>query len=397
MCGIAGILHTDGAPVSADALATMLAALAHRGPDGSGTSVRGALGLGHRRLAIIDPAGGRQPLTSMDGAIEAVVNGEIYNYRELTAELSAKGHRFATRCDSEVVVHAYAEWGDAGLERLRGMYALAIADHRRGRLLLARDPFGIKPLHWLRQGTRVAFASELQALRTVPGLDWRLDRTAIDQYLQLQYIPAPRTAFQDVSKLEPGERVAFAFAGGAMERRRHLPPAFAPEGDRPLAAWLEEAAATLDESVRAHLVSDVPFGAFLSGGVDSSLVVGAMARALGRPVRTFSIGFADAHGAIDAVHDETRHAEAVARRWGTEHQMELVTPASFSVLPELVRHHGEPFGDSSAVPTDAVARLARRSVAMVLSGDGADELFAGYDSYRDWWRWLRGDGVPPLR
>jgi asparagine synthase (glutamine-hydrolysing) len=382
MCGIAGILRLDGAPADAGALARMLTALAHRGPDGEGIEAAGPGALGHRRLAIIDPAGGRQPLLNEDGSMGLVCNGEIYNYRALRAELEGHGHRFRSASDSEVALHAYEQWGEAGVERLRGMFALAVMDWGRQRLFLARDALGIKPLLWLQGDGFVAFASELQALRTLDGVRWRIDREALDLYLRLHHIPAPATIFAGVAKLAPGTRLTISCAGGAGEPQRWWRPRFAPLAGRTAEQWSAAAAAALDESVASHLVADVPVGAFLSGGLDSAAVVAAMAVAGVAPLRTFTIGFAEQE------FDERGPAAAVAARWGAEHHHEEVRLDALELLPGLVRHFGEPFGDSSAVPAFYAARLARGSVKVVLSGDGGDELFAGYDHHRDWLRWL---------
>ena len=387
MCGIAGILNTDAAPVSRDVLSSMTASLAHRGPDGAGMELRDSVGLGHRRLAIIDLAGGQQPLSNEDGQVWITFNGEIYNYRELRAELEAKGHQFRTHSDTETIVHAYEEWGDACVERLRGMFAFAVLDWRRRRLFLARDQLGIKPLYYFHDARCFAFASELQALRHVPGFRAELDLQAIDEYLWLQYIPAPRTAFRQVKKLSAGHRLSISLDGQLTEPQEYWRLDFAVKQHRSEAEWIETLEATLRDSVRAHLVSDVPFGAFLSGGVDSSAVVAYMAQILERPVRTFSIGFDEAE------FNELEYAAQAAKRWGTEHHVEMVKPDALAILPQLVRHYGEPFGDSSAIPTYYVCQMARRFVPMVLSGDGGDEAFGGYDSYRAWLGWLNYDGV----
>ncbi len=387
MCGIAGILNTNGAPVSRDVLSAMTTTLAHRGPDGFGLELRDSVGLGHRRLAIIDLAGGQQPLSNEDGQVWITFNGEIYNYRELRAELESKGHSFRTHSDTETIVHAYEEWGDSCVERLRGMFAFAIMDWRRRRLFLARDQLGIKPLYYFQNTRCFAFASELQALRHVPGFPAELDLQAIDEYLWLQYIPAPRTAFRGVKKLSTGQRLSISFDGQLAGPEEYWRLDFAAKQHRTEAEWIEALEATLRDSVRAHLVSDVPFGAFLSGGVDSSAVVAYMAQILEQPVRTFSIGFDEVE------FNELEYAAKAAQRWGTEHHVELVKPDALAILPRLVRHYGEPFGDSSAVPTYYVCQMARRFVPMVLSGDGGDEAFGGYDSYRAWLGWLNYDGV----
>jgi asparagine synthase (glutamine-hydrolysing) len=387
MCGIAGILQTDSTPVSRDVLSAMIAALAHRGPDGEGLEVRESVGLGNRRLAIIDLEGGKQPLSNEDGDVWITFNGAIYNYRELRGELESKGHCFRTRSDTETIVHAYEEWGDACVERLRGMFAFAVMDWRRRRLFLARDQLGIKPLYYLHDAHCFAFASELQALRQVPSFRPELDLQAIDEYLWLQYIPAPRTAFRHVNKLAAGHRLSITFDGHLTGPEEYWRLDFAPKQDRSEAEWIEALEETVRDSVAAHLVADVPFGVFLSGGVDSSAVVAYVAQILSQPVRTFSIGFDEAE------FNELEYAAQAARRWGAEHHVEMVRHDALAILPQLVRHYGEPFGDSSAVPTYYLCQMARRFVPMVLSGDGGDEAFAGYNSYRAWLGWLHYDGV----
>lgn len=384
MCGIAGLLHTDGRPASPAVLQAMTAALAHRGPDGQGIECLGPAGLGHRRLAIIDLEGGRQPLANEDGTLWITYNGELYNYRQLRPVLESLGHRFRTQSDTEVILHAYEQWGDRCVERFRGMFAFGICDTGRGRLFLARDHLGIKPLYWLHQGRQFAFASELQALRQVPGLRWEIDREAVGQYLRLQYIPAPETIFHGVHKLPPACRMAVSFEGRIAGPEEYWHLEFRPHRRRSQAEWIEALDDVLRDSVRAHLVADVPFGAFLSGGVDSSAVVAYMAELLGRPVRTFTIGFEEAQ------YNELPYAAEAARQCGTEHQVEVVRPDALAILPELVRCYGEPFGDSSAVPTYYVSRLARASVPMVLSGDGGDETFAGYGTHREWMGMMAG-------
>jgi len=395
MCGIAGILSFQPAAVDdlRRSIEAMTASLAHRGPDGYGYHVSddGRAALGHRRLAIIDPDGGAQPLCNEDANVWITYNGELYNFHELRETLEGKGHEFKTRSDTEVVVHAYEQWGDACVERFRGMFAFCVVDFRTGRFLLARDHLGIKPLYYMQTGDSVTFASELQALRAAGPWRADIDVEAMDQYLWLQYIPAPRTIYRQVRKLPPACRLSGSLNGqiGSPEEFWRLD--FTPVRRRSEAELLEELDEVLRDSVRAHLVSDVPFGAFLSGGIDSTVIVTYMAELLDRPVRTFTIGFEEAD------FSELQYAQQVADRWGTEHHHEIVRPNSCDVLSDLVRHYGEPFGDVSAVPTYYVCRSARRSVPMVLSGDGGDEAFAGYGTYCGWMGWLKGLGRPTLR
>ncbi|HEX6096073.1 MAG TPA: asparagine synthase (glutamine-hydrolyzing) [Thermoanaerobaculia bacterium] len=375
MCGIAGFVRLDGAPADAREGTAMSDRIRHRGPDGDGTWTDGPAALGHRRLAIIDPAHGEQPVANEDGTLWIVYNGELYNFRELRAELESRGHRFRTHCDTEVVVHAYQEWGERCLDRMRGMYAFAIRDRRNATVFLARDRFGIKPLIYASTPDRIAFASELQCFDALPGYEPSVDLQAVDLYLQFQYIPAPYTIFREARKLPAAHWMRVHDNGRVEGPHRYWNLEFHPDESVSEAEWLERLDAALRETVTAHLVSDVPFGAFLSGGVDSSTVVAYMSEVLRHPVKTFSIGYDESE------YDESRYAREVARRFGTEHHEEIVRPDALGVLPELVRHYGEPMADSSAIPTYYVSRLAARHVKMVLSGDGGDELFAGYTSY----------------
>jgi asparagine synthase (glutamine-hydrolysing) len=386
MCGICGILNMNGSPVEEAVLRSMNAAITHRGPDGDGIHLQGPVGLGHRRLAIIDPECGAQPMANEDGTAWITYNGEIYNFKELRADLQTRGHAFRTQSDTEMVLHAYEEWGTDCLQRFRGMFAFAIADFRRRELFLARDPMGIKPLFYFYKKGIFGFASELLALRAIPGVEWRTDLRAVDQYLYLQYIPAPRTIYHDTCKLRPAHFLTVPFSGPPSRPERYWRLRFQPVR-RQEADLLAELDLVLSQAVNMHLVSDVPFGAFLSGGIDSSAVVGYMARTLDRPVKTFSIGFEE-----ESL-NELPYARQVAKKWQTEHHEEIIKADGLAILPELVKHYGEPFGDPSAVPTYYISRMARKSVSMVLSGDGGDEAFGGYNSYRNWLRWLGKIGM----
>jgi len=379
MCGIAGILTlVPGQRIDARALPLMAAQLVHRGPDDEGRYVdpQGRCGLAFRRLSIIDLAAGHQPLTSEDRTIWLVFNGEIYNYRELRSELEAQGHTFATQSDSEVIVHLYEQHGEACLARLAGMFAIALWDERRGRLFLARDRLGKKPLTYAVHEGRLYFASEAKAILALPEVPRTLDPQSLHRYLIFQYVPAPHSIYQGFRKLLPGHYLTID-----VEQ---------PFDDRPRAYWrlapatfagtYADAKARLGElltaAVRKRLIADVPLGAFLSGGMDSSIVV-ALMRELGvSPLRTFSIGFSDAR------YDETAYARLVAERFATEHHEHLVTPQAREILATLAYHYDEPFADSSAIPTYYVARWARQSVTVALTGDAGDECFAGYDRYR---------------
>jgi asparagine synthase (glutamine-hydrolysing) len=361
----------------------MTSALKHRGPDGEGFWVEKNIALGHRRLSIIDLLSGKQPMCNEDGTIWITFNGEIYNFLELRSDLSEKGHLFKTKSDTEVIVHAYEEWGDECVNRLRGMFAFAMVDRKNGRIFLARDHLGIKPLFYYVDDVSFAFASEIQALKTIKGARFDLDLQGIDQYLCLQYIPAPRTVYNQVKKLPPAHRMSIRFDGKIADPEPYWNINFSPDYRKSPDEWLEELDSVIQESVKSHLISDVPFGAFLSGGIDSSTIVAYMSQILEKPVKTFSIGFKEED------YNELHYAEIAAKRFGTEHYSEIVKPDALGILPRLVQNYGEPFGDSSAIPTYYVSQLARRHVTMVLSGDGGDELFAGYNSYSAWLNHIR--------
>jgi asparagine synthase (glutamine-hydrolysing) len=356
----------------------MTAAIAHRGPDGFGFLRRENVALGHRRLAIIDPEGGRQPMSGGDESVWITYNGEMYNYLELREELRRKGHEFVTNCDTEVVIHAYQEWGADCVKKFRGMFAFGLADFRNRKLFLARDHFGIKPLYYRVGAGYLAFASELAALRKVDAAAPSGSLWALELYLRYQYIPTPHTIYHDAFKLPPASYLLIDFDGKHGEPVKYWDLNFRAEKGVSDKEWEERADAVITDSVKAHLVADVPFGVFLSGGIDSSLVALKMSQILERPVQAFAIGFKEER------YSELAFARQVAERCGIELHTEVVEDDSLSFLPELIAHYGEPFGDSSAVPTWHVSRLARERVPMVLSGDGGDEGFAGYYSYANW-------------
>lgn len=380
MCGIVGFSFPDSPDAAKRVLKDSVESLRHRGPDGTGTLVRDRIALGHSRLAIIDLSGGAQPMQSEDGKHAITFNGEIYNYRELRNDLMGKGHTFRTQSDTEVILAAYREWGKACVQRLRGMFAFGIADYDARMLFLARDHLGIKPLLYAQIGNQFAFASEFQALRRLPWLDKALDidLQGIHEFLRLMYIPAPRSGFKQIQKLLPGHCMEVFVDAPKCAPERYWRLKFSPDRSRSEAEWQEVIEDAVRQSVAAHLVSDVPFGAFLSGGLDSTLVVKYMAEILDRPVFTFNIGF------NEEPYDERPFAREAAAIIRTEHFEEVVQIDALDLLPKLVRHFGEPFGDSSAVPTWHVSRLAREHVPMVLSGDGGDEFFGGYKSYGVW-------------
>ncbi|MCA8992782.1 MAG: asparagine synthase (glutamine-hydrolyzing) [Planctomycetaceae bacterium] len=375
MCGIAGILNFDRSPVDVVCLQHMTDAIQHRGPDGEGHHIDGAVGLGHRRLSIIDLEAGKQPLSNEDGTIWITFNGEIYNFQDLRARLEGLGHAFRTHSDTEAIIHAYEQWGSDCLHELRGMFAFAIWDGKKRQLLLARDRMGIKPLYYWRTSRHVAFGSELQALRTVPGFPGEFDMAAIDAFLHYQYIPAPHTAYQNVHKLEPAHFIVFEQDGQTRGPQRYWRLRFEADRSLDFAGWQERLRDALTEAVKSHLVSDVAFGAFLSGGIDSSLVVSVMSELLDEPVQAFCIG----HPREEF--DERQWARFAAEKCGANFIERVIDEDALDLLPKLAQHHGEPFADSSALPTYFVSQLAADNVKMVLSGDGGDELFAGYYAY----------------
>ena len=382
MCGIAGLISLDGRALPGpQTLDTMCRTIVHRGPDDQGTFHTDWAAIGMRRLAIIDVAGGHQPVTSAGGRIQLVFNGEIYNFRELRQTLEARGYVFQSHSDSECIAHAYAEYGTDCFAMLRGMFAIAIVDQDRRRLVLARDRIGKKPLYLgeLSPGV-LGFGSELKTLLAVPGWQPRIAMDAVQDFFSLGYIPAPDTIFEGIGKLPPGHWMSIEPGqnGGApnIVQTRYSHVDFLPKWTDDEDTLQERLFAELDDAVRVRLVSDVPFGAFLSGGLDSSVVCALMTRHLSQPLKTFSIGF------DEAGFDELPDARRVAQHLGTEHHEMVVRPDAANLLETLVHHFDEPFGDSSAIPTFLVSQLAARHVKMVLSGDGGDELFAGYSRYR---------------
>jgi asparagine synthase (glutamine-hydrolysing) len=376
MCGIAGALDLSGSPIEPALVQRMTRSLSHRGPDDEGYWHNGATALGHRRLSILDLGGGHQPMGNEAGDVVVVFNGEVYNFAELRAELEARGHRFRSRSDTEVIPHAHEEWGDAAVERMRGMFAYAIWDARRRRLTLARDRLGVKPLYWARAGDRLLFASELKALLAGGAIERRLDLEALHDYLTLLVPLAPRTLFAGVSQLEPG--TVLTVADGRLSLRRYWEPAITPDPHLGEARALAELEDRLREVLRDQVVADVPVGAFLSGGIDSSLLVSFLAEERLEPLDTFTVGFDDRSV------DEAPFARAVADRFRTRHHELRVAAgaAGHALVSRVLDQFDQPFGDSSAIPTWLVSRETRRFVKTVISGDGGDELFGGYLAYR---------------
>ena len=401
MCGIAGVFRRDGSVVDPEVLVGMTRTLVHRGPDEEGyyrnaagpstldgapfrtapasaessstSSRRGHVGLGHRRLSIIDLASGQQPLCNEDGTVWIVFNGEIYNFPSLAAELTSRGHRFRTRSDTETIVHAYEEWGESFLSRLRGMFAFALWDERLERLLLARDRVGKKPLYYALDDRRVVFGSEIKAILAAGDIPREIDPTALSDYLSLLYVPAPKSIFRAIHKLPAAHYAIIDRSSSAV--RAYWDLSFHDTRTDSVTAKTDDLLASLEESTRMRMISEVPLGAFLSGGVDSSAVVALMARSSAQPVITNSIAFSVAS------YDETAHARRVAELVRADHHEYRVTPEAVSVIERLAWHYDEPFADSSAVPTYYVSKTARARVTVALSGDGGDENFAGYRRY----------------
>jgi len=356
----------------------MIDAQAHRGPDAYGVWSDERCALGHRRLSIIDLSdAGRQPMSNADGSLLITFNGEIYNFQQLRRELESLGHDFRTRTDTEAIIYAYERWGVDCLARLRGMFAFGIWDRNRRRLFLARDRVGKKPLFYAQFGDRFLFASELQGILADRDVPREVDPRAIDAYLSYGYVPAPLTAYKGLFKLPPAHYLTLDLKQTGFEKRieRYWSLDYEPKIRISEGEACEVLREKMTDAVRLRMISDVPLGAFLSGGIDSSIVVGLMAKVSGAKVKTFSIGF------NEAAYDETAHARRIAERWGTDHHEFIVEPDALAILPKLVRHYGEPYADSSAIPTFYVAQMTRRHVTVALNGDGGDESFAGYERY----------------
>ena len=400
MCGIAGFIDFQDASNArteeerAQIVDRMCRVIRHRGPDDQGVMLKPGVALGMRRLSIIDLAGGHQPISNEDHSVSIVFNGEIYNYRELQKELQARGHRFRTNSDTETIVHAYEEFGALCVDRLRGMFAFAIWDDREKKVFIARDRVGKKPLYYsVTRGGTLVFGSELKSLLEHPDVERDLNPQALDAYFSLGYVPDPISIFQNVEKLPPGHHLTFTNGRLTVERYWDFSYNLTNNGGdggngHKSSDYLEELRALLDEAVKLRLVSDVPLGAFLSGGVDSSTVVALMARHMDQAVKTFSIGF------NEDSYDELKYARLTAKKFGTEHHEFLVKPDICDVVDQLAWHFDEPFADSSAIPTYVVSKLAREHVKVVLTGDGGDELFAGYTRYVTEHNRSRFDSVP---
>lgn len=390
MCGIYGVMDLEkrGTPL-APILALMGGVIEHRGPDDSGQYEGHGIGLGMRRLSIIDVAGGHQPMTNEDESVWLVMNGEIYNYRELRADLEKKGHKFRTNSDTEIIVHLYEDEGVEFFKFLRGMFGLALWDTKRERLVLGRDRLGEKPLYFRRDPQRFFFASEMKSILKIGDVPRQLNLSALQEYLTLGYVPAPLSILEGIEKLLPGHYLVAE--KGAVSTHEYWNVPFGRTEKRSEEEWLEQLREKLLETIKAQLVSDVPLGAFLSGGIDSSTIVSAMARLTGRTVKTYSIGY----GGDQSYYNELPYAKLVAREFATDHHEIVVSPDVTELLPKLIWHLDEPIADSACLTTYLVSRLARESVTVILSGVGGDELFGGYrrylgESIRRWYSLLPG-------
>ncbi|MBI5074998.1 MAG: asparagine synthase (glutamine-hydrolyzing) [Nitrospirae bacterium] len=376
MCGIVGTAWSNPAwAIDLETLVRMTSQLTHRGPDQSGTYMDRSVALGHRRLSIIGIDSGRQPIANEDDTIVIVFNGEIYNYRELKQRLKASGHRFRTDTDTEVIIHLYEEAGLGAFGQLNGMFSLAIWDSRHERLVLARDRFGKKPLFYYANNDRIVFASELKGIVELDNVPRRVDPKAIDSYLTYMYVPHPMTIYEGIAKLPPG--ACATWENGSLNIQQYWTPDYNLQDNvTTKAQWSERLAEAMTDSVRLRMQSEVPLGAFLSGGIDSSIIVGLMQELSNKTVHTFSIG------SPIAEFDETRYARSVAQHLGVKHEVFIVEPQALEILPQLIWHYDEPFADSSAIPTWYVSKLTKQHVTVALTGDAGDELFAGYHRYQ---------------
>ena len=378
MCGIHGVLSLNGTRRISDAELRRMGEVArHRGPDDHGDYVDGPLAFGMQRLSIIDVAGGHQPIANEDETVWVVCNGEIYNFRELRSELQARGHRFRTNSDTEVIVHLYEEHGVDAIKRLRGMFGFALWDTRTRKLVIGRDRLGIKPVYYSVADGQLAFASEAKSLLTLPWIEPQLDREALPHYLNLGYVPAPLTLFEGIRKLPPA--TTLVAHEGQLTEQSYWRIDRAPEEEGDLDHWSGRLRDALRESVEGQMVSDVPLGAFLSGGIDSSAVVAMMSQVSNEPVRTFSIGFGGASGG--QFYNELPYARQIAERYDTVHKEIVVEPSVVELMPRLIWHMDEPIADTAFVTTYLVSEFARREVTVILSGVGGDELFGGYRRY----------------
>ncbi len=377
MCGITGKIHFDFFnKIDPNEIKLMAESIYHRGPDDEGFYINNNVGLGFRRLSIIDLKAGHQPLSNEDGSIWIVFNGEIYNYQELQENLVKQGHIFRTKSDTETIVHLYEQYGTECLKFLRGMFAFSIWDNNTKQLFCARDRFGIKPFYYYQDKSKFVFGSEIKALLKSVDIDKSLSNDALDSYFTYGYITGDISIYKNIKKLQPAHYLLLSLKEKpSVIIKRYWDIHFEPDFSKTEEQWADDIYESLSESIRLHMISDVPLGAFLSGGIDSSSVVAMMAKNSTRPIKTFSIGFKE------QAFNELKYAREVALKYGTDHHEQIVEPESISLLPKLVNAYDEPFADTSAIPTYYVSKLAREFVTVALSGDGGDELFAGYDIY----------------
>lgn len=376
MCGITGKIFLDrNRNIQETELRRMADAIEHRGPDDQGFHISGPVGLGFRRLSIIDLSHGHQPLSNEDGTVWIVFNGEIYNYKELQFDLIAKGHKFRTQSDTETIVHLYEQYGTECVKRLRGMFGFAIWDEKKKQLFCARDRFGIKPFYFYQDRNQFVFGSEIKTILRADDVNHDLSAEGLYSYFAYNYITSNLSIYEHIKKLQPAHSMLFSFDNPEPRIEKYWDVRFDPDETLNEDQWVEQIDHELSESVKLHMVSDVPLGAFLSGGIDSSATVAMMARNSDRPIQTFSIGFKD------DPNEEIKNARLLAEKYGCVHREQIVEPESIGLLPKMVSAYDEPFGDSSAIPTYYVSKFAREHVTVALSGDGGDELFAGYDIY----------------
>ena len=398
MCGIAGILDIKRKPEN-HILLSMTGAMRHRGPDGEGIYIDGPAGLGHRRLSIIDLNTGAQPMSNEDGSVWITYNGEVYNFVELRNELESRGHKFRTKSDTEAIIHAYEQYGEECVKKLRGMFSFCIWDAKKKTLFLARDRVGKKPLYYFYNKSRFVFASEIKAIIADRNIKRELDMSAVCDYFTYQYVPFPKTIFKNIYKLPPGHFMTVHQQPDnridiQIDIQQYWDIKYCPDYSVSENEWVEGLKEKLLDAVKVRLISDVPLGAFLSGGLDSSAVVAFMSRVMSQPVKTFSIGFEEAD------FSELEYARKIARQYGTDHHEMIVKPDAVELLPKLAWEFDEPFADSSAIPTYYVSKMARKNVTVVLSGDGGDETFAGYSRYASaswFYRWTKFAPYPLRR
>jgi len=391
MCGIVGLINRVGSKIEPNVIEKMTLSIKHRGPTSGGKFLSNNVGIGNRRLAIIDLKTGDQPKSNETNDLWITYNGEIYNFLEIQLILLKKGHMFSTNSDTEVIIHAYEEWGKNCVTHFRGMFSFAIVDLRNNTVFIARDHLGIKPLYYAITNEYFAFSSEIQAFYSIPNIKFTLNLDAIDYYLSLQYIPAPITIYTEMHKLKPGNYMVVDFNGNIQSITEYWDLKYNPINNKTVNYWVDATEDAIQESVNAHLISDVPFGAFLSGGIDSSIVVNYMSKKLKNPVMAFNIDFEDQE------YSEGGYAKYVANYFQLEFFSEIIKPNALDILPLLVKHYGEPFGDSSAIPTYYLSKLASQHVPMVLTGDGGDEGFLGYARYASWMRYYSGNGLPKIK